>query len=85
MINRKAAVIGSGGHWVATRGLRGLRLRVQCPEGAIKVLVQQLQDGAEAFVELCGPGVHSLSDAQWSKVTVLEGPGILAFFESEAA
>lgn len=85
MIKRKAAVIGSGGHWIATQGMRGLRLRLQCAD-TTPVRVEQRHASEfgdlDAHMMLEGPGLHTLDDAEWTRVYVLDGSHALGFLEA---
>lgn len=89
MINRKAAIVGgTGGQWVATVGLIGLRLRVKCSAG-VRILVEQLHESDFGLVPsqqiLTGAGEHQIGEAPWTRSTVLEGCDVLGFYESERA
>lgn len=86
MINRKAAVIGSGGHWIATRGMRGLKLRLQCQEGTEVQVEQRIHSEEhgelEAHMRVRGPGIHAIEDAIWTRVIVLDQSHVLGFLEA---
>jgi hypothetical protein len=77
---KKAAVIGmSSGHWIATRGMKDLCLRMQCGEHTQVTVDHGVEHPVEHFV---GPGVHKIAESAWTRIAVTNHDGpVLGFLE----
>jgi hypothetical protein len=76
MVTQKAALVGcKEGPWISTSNMPGLRLKVKGGED-IHVRVEQPECDA---IEVIGAGIHRLTDAAWTRVSVIGGSAGAAF------
>lgn len=86
-MNRKAALVGCReGQWVRTAGMQRVQLRAQVHETTMIVAEQMDGSGVIAKIVRVGPGVRELQCADWTRVSIVDGPhhDALCFVEEVA-